>query len=517
MTAALDGEVVAQSARGDARHRGARLLPGHHDDGAARGRACWSKRACRCSPTTRGAASTNSAAAPAISPWRRRSAFIGSIDGKIVEPRLAIGGVEPQSAPHCRSRARARGRRTRRQGVSRRGRRRNRCGRPDGRRHHQRGFRRDLVLAVTRRALEARGGIETLRNDCAKKQPWIGQSVERLEDPPLVTGRGEFAGDINFPHQLHMRMVRSAHAHGRIVVDRHRRRRAALPGVFAVWTAADIADVPPIDFREGSIPALDPYRQPVLANGVVRYVGEPVAAVFADRSLYRRGRRRSRRDRDRGVAACCSMRCGAGASSRRARSTEPRSSAQGYGDVDAAFRARRAHRRARARRRPALRRAAGDARRHRPLRRLARHSRIARRRQGAAPQPRTAVAHARHRAESSIHVHESHVGGGFGIRGEIYPEDVLVCVAAKRFKRAGEMDRGPARTPDRRQSFAPADAQDPRRGRRRWRHPRHRRRLFSRPGRLYAHPRDARGAHDGGHPAGAVSRAGLSRDRAISA
>src|SRR6201997_5269290 len=36
---------------------------------------------------------------------------------------------------------------------------------------------------------------------------------------------------------------------------------------------------------------------------------------------------------------------------------------------------------------------------------------------------------------SGIHVHESHVGGGFGIRGELYPEDVLVCVAAKRFNR----------------------------------------------------------------------------------
>ena len=36
---------------------------------------------------------------------------------------------------------------------------------------------------------------------------------------------------------------------------------------------------------------------------------------------------------------------------------------------------------------------------------------------------------------SAVHVHESHVGGGFGIRGEIYPEDVLVCVAAKRFNR----------------------------------------------------------------------------------
>src|SRR6185436_7745983 len=110
---------------------------------------------------------------------------------------------------------------------------------------------------------------------------WIGQSVERLEDPPLVRGRGRFAADISFPHQLHMRIVRANHAHGRIAaIDTSGAR--ALPGVVAVWTAADIADVPPIDFREGRIPALEPYRQPVLATDSVRYVGEPVAAVFAE-------------------------------------------------------------------------------------------------------------------------------------------------------------------------------------------------------------------------------------------
>ena len=55
-----------------------------------------------------------------------------------------------------------------------------------------------------------------------------------------------------------------------------------MAGVAAVWTAADIPEIPPVDFREGSIPALDPYRQPVLATGRVRYVGEPVAVVFAE-------------------------------------------------------------------------------------------------------------------------------------------------------------------------------------------------------------------------------------------
>src|SRR6516162_2729819 len=56
----------------------------------------------------------------------------------------------------------------------------------------------------------------------------------------------------------------------------------------------------------------------------------------------------------------------------------------------------------------------------------------------APPRCRTAIAscsRACSRARSSIQVHESHVGGGFGIRGEIYPEDVLVCVAAMRLNR----------------------------------------------------------------------------------
>src|ERR1700681_2856194 len=110
---------------------------------------------------------------------------------------------------------------------------------------------------------------------------YIGQSVPRLEDAPLVRGRGRFAGDISFPHQLHMRLARSAVAHGRIVaIDAS--AASALPGVCAVWTAADIADVPPIDFREGRIEKLEPYRQPVLATDRVRYVGDPVAAVFAE-------------------------------------------------------------------------------------------------------------------------------------------------------------------------------------------------------------------------------------------
>src|SRR5438045_6583666 len=101
-------------------------------------------------------------------------------------------------------------------------------------------------------------------NDTTGATKWIGQSVERLEDPPLVTGRGRFAGDINFARQLHMRVVRSNHAHANIVsIDAAAARE--LPGVVAVWTAADITDVPPIDFREGPTQTLAPDRPLVLA------------------------------------------------------------------------------------------------------------------------------------------------------------------------------------------------------------------------------------------------------------
>ena len=263
------------------------------------------------------------------------------------------------------------------------------------------------------------------------KAPWIGQSVERLEDPPLVAGRGEFAGDINFPHQLHMRIVRSAHAHGRIVsIDATAAR--ALPGVFAVWTADDVADMPPIDFREGSIPALDPYRQPILANGCVRYVGEPVAAVFADDPYIAEDAADLVDDGDRGTAA--GARC-AGAAVRILAGPRQR------GGIDPPGlwrRRRRVPRPPRISSRSSLRSAGIPACRwKRAARSAATTPRAAFWNCTAPPRCRTAIRNCC-RACSGIPPSasmstKSHVGGGFGIRGEIYPEDVLVCVAAKRF------------------------------------------------------------------------------------
>ncbi len=110
---------------------------------------------------------------------------------------------------------------------------------------------------------------------------FVGRSVPRLEDRPLLLGQGRFAADISFSGQWTMRVVRSTVAHGKIKsIDGTAALK--LPGVHAVWTAADVSHIPPIPFRLTGLKTLEPYRQPVLAREVVRYVGEPVAVVFAE-------------------------------------------------------------------------------------------------------------------------------------------------------------------------------------------------------------------------------------------
>ena len=68
----------------------------------------------------------------------------------------------------------------------------------------------------------------------------VGQPVHRKEDPRLVSGRGRYADDVDLPGQAYARIVRSHHPHGRIRAIKAR-RALALPGVLAVYTAADVA------------------------------------------------------------------------------------------------------------------------------------------------------------------------------------------------------------------------------------------------------------------------------------
>jgi len=107
----------------------------------------------------------------------------------------------------------------------------------------------------------------------------IGRSVKRLEDRPLLTGSGRFAADIAVPDMLYMRVVRSPVAFGRLT-GLGIAEALAHPGTVAVWTAEDAAKIPPIGFRMTPVPGLEAYRQPVLANGQVRYVGQQSPEVI---------------------------------------------------------------------------------------------------------------------------------------------------------------------------------------------------------------------------------------------
>jgi len=74
------------------------------------------------------------------------------------------------------------------------------------------------------------------------KPKYVGRSMLRKEDEPLLKGQGRFAADVNFPNQLHMRVVRSSFAHGRLLaVDLA--PALAIPGVHAVITAVEIGAV----------------------------------------------------------------------------------------------------------------------------------------------------------------------------------------------------------------------------------------------------------------------------------
>ena len=260
----------------------------------------------------------------------------------------------------------------------------------------------------------------------------FGKPLERLEDFALVRGRGRFVGDLSLARQLHMRIVRSPFAHADLrAVDASAAR--AMEGVVAVWTAGDIADLPPIDFRDAAGEALRPYRQPLLAHGRVRYVGEPVAAVFAidpaiaedaaELVLIEADERETLLD---ATAAPGEFSAG--------HDTEALVMRADYGGIEQVL-------------------AAADVVIELDVQ-IGRHSGVPLEPRGAIGQydagrdvlclwgaakvphrNRDALAKALGRDQAGIELHELHTGGGFGIRGELYPEDFLVLVAAMRLDR----------------------------------------------------------------------------------
>jgi aerobic carbon-monoxide dehydrogenase large subunit len=113
----------------------------------------------------------------------------------------------------------------------------------------------------------------------------IGLSVKRREDRRFLTGQGRYVDDVRLPGLLHAAIVRSPHAHARILgIDTS--RALAQPGVVAVLTSTELpecaAAVPPLV----PSPRLRPYAQPAIAGPKARHAGEAVAVVVAD-DVYR--------------------------------------------------------------------------------------------------------------------------------------------------------------------------------------------------------------------------------------
>jgi carbon-monoxide dehydrogenase large subunit len=115
----------------------------------------------------------------------------------------------------------------------------------------------------------------------------IGKSLPRREDERFLTGAGQYTDDVVMPGQTYAVFVRSPHAHARIgKIDTSRALKA--PGVVAIFTGADLAEAKVgglpcgwlIHSKDGS-PMKEP-PHPVLAQGKVRHVGDQVALIVAE-------------------------------------------------------------------------------------------------------------------------------------------------------------------------------------------------------------------------------------------
>ncbi len=245
----------------------------------------------------------------------------------------------------------------------------------------------------------------------------IGARLPRKEDPRLLRGRGRFGDDISAPGQLWARVVRSPSAHGHLR-ELDVSQAAAAPGVMAVVTAGDLPPGLAIPVRL-AVPGIDlgRYLQPVLAAHTVRYVGEPLAVVVGDDPYACEDAAELIEIDIAEVPAVLDARTGPGHIAAELTA--------GYGDIEAAF----------------------SGARHVVRIELAigRHSGVPLEPRCllAVPDPdagslsvfgmtkvpvfnRDLLARLLGMDETLIRVHGVDAGGGFGVRGEFYPEDFLI-------------------------------------------------------------------------------------------
>jgi len=260
----------------------------------------------------------------------------------------------------------------------------------------------------------------------------IGEPVKRLEDRDLLLGKGQFAADYTFPNQLHMRVVRSSIAHG-ILQGIDVSAAKIIDGVVEVWTGKDIAHLQPIDFRLHKLQNLPLCRQHVLAQDKVRYVGDPVAVVFAEDPYVAEDAADLVYVDIDPLEPIMDATTAPGEFAPGV-STEPAVVEKKYGDVDAALAEASQvfefefH----------VGRHTGNALETRGANVLYNGELGRLEFYGAAKVPhfnRAAIAEMLGLKREQIQLFEGHVGGGFGVRGELYPEDVLCSYAALKMKR----------------------------------------------------------------------------------
>lgn len=111
---------------------------------------------------------------------------------------------------------------------------------------------------------------------------YVGAPIRRREDIRFLTGRATYVDDVKLPRMLHAAVLRSPRAHARIrSLDTSRAQ--ALPGVAWVFTLKEIGEMAqPVPIRMYRLPGLEKYLQPLLARDKVRYVGEPIAVAVAE-------------------------------------------------------------------------------------------------------------------------------------------------------------------------------------------------------------------------------------------
>jgi len=263
--------------------------------------------------------------------------------------------------------------------------------------------------------------------------PLIGQPVDRAEDRRFLTGAGRFVDDLQRPGMLHAVVHRGSVAHGRIRrIDTS--QALARPGVQAVITATEIGDtIPVIPLRLASLPEFKPYLQPVIAREKVRYVGEPIAVVIADTQARAEDALEALIVDIEPLPAVAGRQAAEGGASLLFEATGSNRAVRysvAFGDAAAAFAKAEYTRRE-------------SFRCHRltavPLetRGLIAEWDAAKSRLtifGASKVlffNRRSLAPMLGLAESAIDMLEPDVGGGFGVRGEFYPEDFLIPFAAR--------------------------------------------------------------------------------------